>query len=163
MELRQLHNLVVVAERLQSRGQVDSSYCLAGTEHADPVLDCDVTASGGVDERVRCIWREWMATHRKLEELCKAQQRLERRLVAAIGFPRVGSGHGATGRGVYSRRDRFPAWRRNRDRRRTKRGEGSSSCAAARLGRDGRAVGVQSCDSCRGRGGCKRWIRRRDF
>lgn len=51
--------------------------------------DCDVTASRGVDERVLYMWRKWMAAHRKVEQFCRAQQRLERRLVRAIGFPRV--------------------------------------------------------------------------
>jgi hypothetical protein len=51
--------------------------------------DCDAIASGGIDERVLCIWRKWMAAHRKVEQFCRAQQRLERRLVTAIGFPRV--------------------------------------------------------------------------
>ena len=51
--------------------------------------DCGVTASGRVDERVLSLWRNWMAAHRKVEGLCRRQQRLERRLVTAIGFPRV--------------------------------------------------------------------------
>ena len=51
--------------------------------------DCDASASAEADDRVLCIWRNWMATHRKVEGLCRAQQRLEGRLVAAIGFPRV--------------------------------------------------------------------------
>ncbi len=71
------------------RGLLSGTAVWLEDQIANTTPDCDVTASGGVDERVRCIWRAWMATHRKLEELCKAQQRLERRLVAAIGFPRV--------------------------------------------------------------------------
>ena len=47
------------------------------------------TASGATDERVLSIWRNWMTAHKEVERLCQAQQRLERRLVAALGFPRV--------------------------------------------------------------------------
>ena len=52
-------------------------------------LELGATASEGTVERVIFIWRDWIATHSKVERLCRAQQRLERRLVAALGFPRV--------------------------------------------------------------------------
>ncbi|MDX8525877.1 hypothetical protein RFM68_15295 [Mesorhizobium sp. MSK_1335] len=33
------------------------------------------------------VWRKWCAAHKQTERLCREQQRLERKLVEAVGFP----------------------------------------------------------------------------
>ncbi|MER9236122.1 hypothetical protein NKI56_29415 [Mesorhizobium sp. M0622] len=35
------------------------------------------------------LWREWRKAHKLAERLCRAQQRLETRLIAGVGFPCV--------------------------------------------------------------------------
>jgi len=49
----------------------------------------NVISSQGNDEPVLSIWRNWMAAHRRVEQLCRTQQHLECQLVAAVRFPRV--------------------------------------------------------------------------
>ncbi|TDQ14873.1 hypothetical protein [Phyllobacterium brassicacearum] len=53
------------------------------------IADASPAASAGSNDRVLSLWLQWMAAHRTAERLCRRQQRLERRLVTAIGFPRV--------------------------------------------------------------------------
>ncbi|TPK84890.1 hypothetical protein FJ936_13525 [Mesorhizobium sp. B2-4-13] len=35
------------------------------------------------------VWREWQAAHEETDRLCREQQRLERKLVEEVGFPKV--------------------------------------------------------------------------
>lgn len=44
---------------------------------------------GREGDPVLVLWQDWMAIRDEVERLCRTQQRLESRLVAAIGFPCV--------------------------------------------------------------------------
>ncbi|KXF77176.1 hypothetical protein ATN84_07075 [Paramesorhizobium deserti] len=52
----------------------DAAGALAGNATADPALD---------------LWRQWLAAYNETQRLWKRQLALERRMVAAVGFPEV--------------------------------------------------------------------------
>lgn len=74
---------------IAQRGFLSGMAAWLTEQSANMSLELGATASEGTVERVIFLWRDWIATHRKVERLCRTQQRLERRLVAALGFPRV--------------------------------------------------------------------------
>ena len=50
---------------------------------------CSANLSEAPDDPVLSKWREWMTAHTEVERLCRTQQRLEGRLIAAVRYPRV--------------------------------------------------------------------------
>ena len=71
------------------RGLLSVTAVWLTNEITDVSREMGAVASKGRDDRVLSLWLDWIATRRKVEELCRKQQRLERCLVSAVGFPRV--------------------------------------------------------------------------
>ncbi|PSH57520.1 hypothetical protein CU102_27995 [Phyllobacterium brassicacearum] len=71
------------------RGLLSGTAAWLAEQMANVPPDCGATSSAETDVRVLSLWCDWIAAQREVERLCRRQQRLERRLVAAIGFPRV--------------------------------------------------------------------------
>ena len=46
-------------------------------------------AWAAADTVILSLWEDWLVAHKRGERLCRAQQRLERCLVSAVGFPRA--------------------------------------------------------------------------
>ncbi|MCZ4430333.1 hypothetical protein O3S81_11560 [Agrobacterium sp. SOY23] len=59
------------------------------TSGIDEAMGAKTPPDAGTNYRVMDLWQKWLTAHDETQRFCKLQQGIERRMVAAVGFPQV--------------------------------------------------------------------------